>query len=59
MVRGGFFAGSDWVPYEEGALNKSSATSVREIKKQKTVICPNCKREVPKKEFCIFCDNKL
>ncbi|WP_407376142.1 hypothetical protein [Methanobrevibacter sp.] len=59
MARGGYYQGSDYVPYQEGTLSKSSATSVKEITKQKTVICPNCKREVPKREYCLFCDNKL
>ncbi|WP_458404039.1 hypothetical protein [Methanobrevibacter sp.] len=59
MARGGYYQGSDYVPYEEGRLSKSSATSANEIRKSKTVICPNCKREVPKKDICIFCDNKL
>lgn len=59
MARGGYFAGSDYVPYEEGPLSKSSPTSRREIHKQKTIVCSNCKREVPFKEICIFCDSIL
>lgn len=59
MARGGYFAGSDYVPYVEGPLTKSSATSRKEIAKQKTIICPKCRREVPLKKICIFCDNIL
>lgn len=33
MARGGYFAGSDWVPYTPGTLSHSTATSVQEIKK--------------------------
>ena len=59
MARGGYFAGSDWVPYQPGTLSKSSATSLNERKKQKTIKCPKCGREVPFKRICIFCDNIL
>ena len=59
MARGGYFAGSDWVPYQEGALNKSSASSLKERKKPKTIKCPNCNREVPYKKICVFCDTVL
>lgn len=59
MARGGFFAGNDYVPYEEGALSKSSPTSLKEFKKQKTIKCPKCGREVPYKRICVFCDNVL
>lgn len=59
MARGGYFAGSDYVPYESGTLTNSSATSLNEIRKQKTIKCPRCNREVPYKKICIFCDNIL
>ena len=59
MARGGYYQGSDYTSYKEGTLSKSSATSVKEIRKQATVICPKCRCEVPKKEFCIFCDYKF
>lgn len=59
MARGGFFAGNDYVPYESGPLSASTATSLNERQKQKTIICPKCKREVPYKKICIFCDNIL
>ena len=56
MSRGGYYQGSDYVPYKEGRLSKSSATSAKEFRKQPTVICPKCKREVPLREKCVFCD---
>lgn len=56
MAKGGYFAGNDYVPYKEGPLSGSSSTSVEEIKKQKSIKCPNCGREVPLKRICIFCD---
>jgi len=56
MARGGYYDGSDYVAYQSGALSKSTATSLKERHKQKTVICPNCKNEVPHKDICIFCD---
>ena len=59
MARGGYFQGSDWVEYSQGNLSHSSATSAREIKKQKTVVCPKCKREVPHRKTCLFCGNDL
>ena len=59
MARGGYFQGSDYSAYPEGPLSKSSATSAKEIRKQATVSCPKCNREVPKREFCIFCDYKF
>ena len=59
MARGGYFAGSDYVPYEPGLLSKSSATSRKETRKQKTIFCPKCKRDVPYRKICIFCDNVL
>ncbi|WP_458453096.1 hypothetical protein [Methanobrevibacter sp.] len=59
MPRGGYYAGSDYVPYSPGTLTKSTKTSLAERKKQKTVKCPNCGRIVPSKEYCIFCDKKL
>ncbi|WP_458405270.1 hypothetical protein [Methanobrevibacter sp.] len=59
MARGGYYAGSDYVPYAPGPLSKSSKTSLNERKKQKTIKCSNCGRTVPFKEYCIFCDNKL
>ena len=59
MARGGYYQGSDYVPYQEGSLSKSSATSAKEFKKQETVICPNCNREVPLRDRCVFCDYKF
>lgn len=59
MARGGYFAGNDYVPYESGALSESSATSLKERQKQKSIKCPNCSREVPYKKICIFCGNVL
>ena len=59
MARGGYFAGNDYVPYGPGELSESSATSLKEIKKQKTIKCPNCERVVPLKRICIFCDYQL
>ena len=57
MARGGYFAGGDYVPYRPGALSKSTSTSVKEFRKQRTIVCPNCKQEVPLREKCIFCDH--
>ena len=57
MARGGYFQGGDYVPYQPGALSGSSATSAKEFRKQETIVCPNCKREVPLRDKCIFCDN--
>lgn len=59
MPRGGYFEGNDYVPYSSGTLTKSSASSVNERKKQKTIKCPKCGREVPLRKICIFCDNIL
>ncbi len=59
MARGGYFAGGDYVHYQPGALSYSTPTSAREFRKQKTIVCPNCKREVPLKGKCIFCDSIL
>lgn len=59
MPRGGYYPGSDYVIYQDGLLSKSSATSAKEIRKQETLLCPKCKREVPKREFCIFCDYRF
>lgn len=59
MARGGYYQGGDYVAYQKGTLSKSSATSAKERQKQATVVCPKCKREVPKRNICIFCDNKL
>lgn len=56
MPRGGYFAGGDYVAYQPGTLSYSTPTSLKEITKQKTAVCPNCKREVPFKDKCIFCD---
>lgn len=57
MSRGGYFAGGDYVPYRPGTLSHSTATSAKEFKRQPTIVCPNCKREVPLKDECIFCGN--
>lgn len=57
MPRGGYFAGGDYVPYQPGNLTKSTSTSAKEFRKQKTIICPRCKREVPLKRRCVFCGN--
>ncbi|WP_405286957.1 hypothetical protein [Methanobrevibacter sp.] len=59
MPRGGFFAGGDYVPYMPGTLSYSTPTSVREFRKQETAFCPKCKRTVPLKDRCVFCDNIL
>lgn len=59
MARGGYFAGSDWVPYEPGALSHSTPTSVQEITKQNSIKCPGCGNLVPLKESCIFCGADL
>ncbi len=59
MARGGYFAGSDWVPYTPGNLSHSTSTSVQEIKKQESIKCPNCNNIVPLKEKCIFCGADL
>ena len=59
MARGGYFEGNDYVPYKDGPLSKSSSTSLKEIKKQNTIKCPNCGRVVPLKRICIFCDYVL
>ena len=59
MARGGYFAGNDYVPYRPGPLSISSASSLKERRKQSTIKCPNCGRVVPLKEICIFCDNIL
>lgn len=59
MARGGYYNGGDYVAYKEGRLSKSSATSASEFRKQKTVTCPGCARQVPKRDFCIFCDTRL
>lgn len=59
MARGGYFAGSDWVPYEDGPLAHSTATSVQEIRKQDSIKCPKCGNVVPLKESCIFCGADL
>lgn len=59
MARGGYFAGSDWVPYTPGTLSHSTATSVQEIKKQKSIKCPKCNNTVPYKRECIFCGADL
>ena len=56
MARGGYFAGNDYVDYQPGQLEHSSAISRKEIRKQKTIKCPKCSRVVPLREFCIFCD---
>ena len=56
MPRGGYFAGGDYVPYQAGTLSYSTATSAKEFKKQQTIHCPNCKREVPLRNKCVFCD---
>lgn len=59
MARGGYFAGSDWVPYEPGPLSHSTSTSVQEINRQESIKCPNCGNIVPLKESCIFCGADL
>lgn len=59
MARGGYFAGGDYVPYRPGTLSKSTSTSVKEFRKQQTIVCPKCKNEVPLKDKCVFCDNVL
>lgn len=59
MARGGYYNGSDYVPYQSGRLSGSTSTSLKERQKQKTVKCPRCGRSVPLKEKCIFCDNIL
>lgn len=59
MARGGYYDGSDYVAYNSGTLTESSATSLKERKKQNTVKCPNCGRVVPLKRICVFCDNIL
>ncbi len=59
MARGGYFEGNDYVPYKEGPLSASSATSQKEIKKQKTIKCPNCGRTVPLKRVCVFCGSTI
>lgn len=59
MARGGYFSGSDYVPYVSGTLTESSATSLSERQKQKSIKCPKCSREVPYKRVCIFCGNIL
>ena len=58
MARG-YYNGSDWVSYQTGPLSKSTPTSIQEFKKQKTVKCPNCRKIVPEKDFCISCDYDL
>lgn len=59
MARGGFFAGGDYVPYLPGALSRSTPTSVQEFRKKRTVVCSHCRREVPLRDRCIFCDSRL
>lgn len=54
MSRGGYFAGNDYVPYQSGPLSRSSASSLKERIKQKTIRCPKCGREVPFKQVCIL-----
>lgn len=58
MARG-YFAGSDWVPYQPGNLSHSTPTSVQEFRKQETIKCPKCGNIVPLKDYCIARDFKL
>lgn len=57
--RGGYFAGSDWVPYQPGTLSHSTPTSLQEIRKQDSIKCPECNNFVPLKDSCIFCGADL
>lgn len=59
MARGGFYSGSDWIPYNSGYLSKSTATSVQEFTKQETIKCIKCNNVVPLKDKCIFCGEDL
>jgi len=59
MARGGYYAGSDYVPYKSGALSQSSANSLDERKKPNTIKCPYCGRVVPLKRVCVFCEKTL